>query len=181
MPREFQGWMARCRELHPGWRFRLWTNHDVGRFVMAPMIDAARKPAQKADIMRLEILHRHGGIYIDADTEVLRPFDPLLDAEAFAGLQHEEKRYLSTTPMGATPGSAFFAKTMELLPTREINGNIVAQTANDFVTSVHLDHPELPLTVHPKYRFCPYLWWESPPLAYSPETYCAHHWAKSWA
>lgn len=37
------------------------------------------KPAHQADVFRLHILCRHGGMYLDADTVVLRDLTPLFD------------------------------------------------------------------------------------------------------
>ena len=43
--------------------------------------------AHKADVVRLEQLIRHGGIYLDADVIVHAPFDPLLDNSVVMGLE----------------------------------------------------------------------------------------------
>ena len=37
-----------------------------------------RKPTERSDIIRLEVLFRFGGVYVDTDVECLRPIDPLL-------------------------------------------------------------------------------------------------------
>jgi len=181
LPKQHRKWMDDNMRLHAGdptWEMRLWTDSDVDQFKTAGMIKEARRPAQKADIMRIEIVYEHGGVYLDTDTEVLRRFDPLLGDEAFAGLQQEN--YLCTTPLGAVPKSAFFSKLMGALETRKVNGDILKQTANTFVTEFWLANQDLPLAVYPTHCFCPYLWWDKPPLAYSPETFCVHHWNQSW-
>lgn len=41
-------------------------------------------PAQQADYMRLEVLWREGGIYVDWDMEPYRPLDPFLPLKGFA-------------------------------------------------------------------------------------------------
>lgn len=71
---------------HPGWEHRLWTPDDIDRLDMVnrDLYDRAETEAPddwlrwRADIARLEILHQHGGVYVDMDTACLRPFDPLL-------------------------------------------------------------------------------------------------------
>jgi mannosyltransferase OCH1-like enzyme len=43
-----------------------------------------------SDYLRMELLERWGGIYLDADTQILKPFDDVLDNEMFVC---EEKNY----------------------------------------------------------------------------------------
>src|SRR5207247_997753 len=42
-----------------------------------------RQPAERSDMLRLELLQRHGGIYLDADFECRRSLEPLLDGVEF--------------------------------------------------------------------------------------------------
>jgi len=44
-------------------------------------------PAAKANVLRAAILAAEGGVYLDADTVTVRPFDDLRRAEAFCGLE----------------------------------------------------------------------------------------------
>ncbi len=48
-----------------------------------------QKWAFLSDFARLLILKEHGGIYLDADVEVIRPLDKLLEYEAFLGFENE--------------------------------------------------------------------------------------------
>lgn len=48
---------------------------------------ALRHYAHQADVMRLDMLIEHGGIYLDLDTIVRRSFEPLLRHRAVMGLQ----------------------------------------------------------------------------------------------
>ena len=38
------------------------------------LMDQATNPAMRSDVLRLEILHRYGGIYADIDSVALRSF-----------------------------------------------------------------------------------------------------------
>jgi hypothetical protein len=49
-------------------------------------------PAHRADVVRLEKLIEHGGMYLDCDVLVMRDFDGLLDHECVLGLQGEAPR-----------------------------------------------------------------------------------------
>lgn len=43
------------------------------------------------DYVRLKALTEMGGIYMDTDVEVVKPLDPFLEQEAFAGFEHETR------------------------------------------------------------------------------------------
>lgn len=74
-----RSWMRR----HPAFSVMLWTDRDLNRAHGAPepfpalkqQILAAKAPEQKADLMRLEAVMRHGGFYVDLDFELCRPID----------------------------------------------------------------------------------------------------------
>jgi len=44
-------------------------------------------PAHQADVIRLEMLRRHGGIYLDLDVISINPFDPLLRNSVVMGIE----------------------------------------------------------------------------------------------
>lgn len=50
----------------------------------------AKKWGFVPDYARLDIIYNHGGIYLDTDVEVLRPFDPLLDCKGFIGFENDD-------------------------------------------------------------------------------------------
>lgn len=52
-----------------------------------------------SDWLRLYVLYREGGIYLDTDVEVLKPYDTLLNNHMFIGL--EENGYIGTGVIGA--------------------------------------------------------------------------------
>ncbi len=64
--------------------------------------------AHRAGVLRLQTLHREGGIYMDADTLCLRPFMPLLGLnEVVMGLQGAEGYGLCDAVILAQPRAAF--------------------------------------------------------------------------
>ncbi|CAJ1337075.1 unnamed protein product [Effrenium voratum] len=54
---------------HPGWGFHLWSDDEVARLPMIneEIYNKERMWQCKADILRLEFLWHHGGMYVDAD------------------------------------------------------------------------------------------------------------------
>lgn len=85
------------RAMHPDWEFRLWGNQDFAATAWANRahMDAmwGRELNGVADMMRWEILYRHGGVLVDADSICVRPLDDhLLECEAFACWESEVAR-----------------------------------------------------------------------------------------
>jgi len=64
--------------------------------------------AHKADVIRLEMLRRHGGIYLDLDVICVNPFDPLLQNPAVMGI--EPGTGLCNAVILAQPQAPFIAR-----------------------------------------------------------------------
>ena len=170
---------ARCgeswKEHHPDWTFRLWTDAD------APMpdgVERARNVGERTDLVRYEILRRHGGIYADTDVECLRPLDELLDGVvAFAG--YEVPGRLCNALIGAVPGHRAFTDAVVSVQRTVGTGLYPFATATTFLTRVLEPVPDV--TLFAAERFYPYLWDEPDPgpAGYG-DAYAVHHWAKSW-
>ena len=80
LPEKSINFIKRIKELHPTFEYRLWTDKDLTshNFINIDYINKTQSYAQKADIMRLEILYNYGGIYLDIDMEVLKNLESLL-------------------------------------------------------------------------------------------------------
>lgn len=64
-----------------------------------------------SDYLRLWILENQGGIYLDTDVEVLKPFDPLLNQHVFMG--YEANNFVGTAVIGAEKGNTLIARLLE--------------------------------------------------------------------
>lgn len=117
-------WMQTWREMNPDFTYRLWDeeaieafrlrNHEVyRRFLLEALYDSA------ADVARVEILGRCGGVYADADSVALRPMGdaPFMEAGFFA--QHEPNdmhpELITNAFMGAVPRHPVLARYIEML------------------------------------------------------------------
>jgi mannosyltransferase OCH1-like enzyme len=64
------------RTKHPAWQCRVWRNAELDgmQWKSRRQIDIFRATERRegiADLMRYEILDDHGGVYVDADTDLL--------------------------------------------------------------------------------------------------------------
>eukprot|EP00741_Cyanophora_paradoxa_P022173 tig00021435_g21405.t1 len=67
-------WRVDYQNDNPGWEYRLWTDAECEKMKMfnRDFYDQEKMYQCKADILRLEILYEHGGVYIDADMVSLK-------------------------------------------------------------------------------------------------------------
>jgi inositol phosphorylceramide mannosyltransferase catalytic subunit len=97
LPKEHGPWIETWKRHHPDWEFTLWTEENLPEDPIRPeVVERLRAPVERADILRLEILYRHGGVYLDTDLECLRPIDPELEGEEFVGVCHKPGRITNT-------------------------------------------------------------------------------------
>ena len=95
MPELVQTCIASWHTHMPDWEYRLWTEdnfeiNEAPQYVREAY--AAKKYAFVSDYVRLWALEREGGLYMDVDFEVYKPFDDLMEQyEAFAGYEGSKR------------------------------------------------------------------------------------------
>jgi hypothetical protein len=104
LPKEHGPWIETWKQHHPDWEFRMWTEDNLPENPLRPeVLERLRAPVERADILRLEIVYRHGGVYLDTDLECLRPLDDVLEDREFVGVCHKPGR-ITNTAIAAVPG-----------------------------------------------------------------------------
>lgn len=90
MPRSIRKCMDTWRRVMPGYELKLWdtSNFDVASVPFVEEACRMRKWAFAADYIRMYALYHEGGIYLDSDVKVLKPFDDLLDCSFFSSLEY---------------------------------------------------------------------------------------------
>ena len=113
LPDDHKPWIESWKRHHPDWEFRLWTEENLPEDPVRPeILELLRAPVERADILRLEILYRHGGVYLDGDLECLRPIDPVLEGEEFVGVCHKPGR-ITNTAIAAAPGHPMLERALD--------------------------------------------------------------------
>ncbi len=183
MPEKEQRFAESWTRHHPGWERRLWHDGNLPPLRNQELFDRAPSWAQKADILRFELLHEYGGIYVDGDFECLRNLEPLLDGvRAFCG--REDPVRVSNALIGCVPGHPFLAAVVAALPDSVAwlpNRGPNEQTGPDLLTRVLLEQEALgreSATVFGPEIFYPYHWSEMERADEDfPEAYAAHRWS----
>ena len=78
--------------------------------------DSATNLGEKSDILRLEILHQFGGVYVDTDFECLQTLEPIRQRGGFfAALSNVGFFEVSNGIMGASPQHPVILRAMEFV------------------------------------------------------------------
>lgn len=182
------------------WQCMCWneTNFDIAAApVYVRQAYEARKFAFVSDYVRLWALEQYGGLYMDVDFMVYRPFDDLMDKyPAFAGYEGSKRQpvmqgVLASEPHGAWvrdmlstyEGRAFIKPdgSLDLTPnTSYFTDRLESQgfTADGVEKDVCVNG-QFFLHVLPVWAFCPLL--TTGEDVRTPETYCEHKGESSWA
>ena len=171
-------WLAH----HPTWEYRLWNLANLDfEPRCAPLLPKCQHPAQIADLLRMEILCQHGGVYLDTDFECLRPIDEIIE-DVFEFGCSDDGRCLSIAILGAQKGSHLFNAVVDNFPKKVGERPVNIETGPAFFTEVLLKKGfNNNFTVFPSHFFYPFNYHtpdrSSVDLSHS---YAVHHYADSW-
>ncbi|CAH02356.1 mannosylinositol phosphorylceramide synthase catalytic subunit CSH1 [Kluyveromyces lactis] len=119
IPEHWKDGQRKCIELHPDYKYFLWTDQKSRQFIQEEYpwfletFDNYKYPIQRADAIRYFVLSHFGGIYIDLDDGCERRLDPLLTVPAF--VRKTSPTGVSNDVMGSVPRHPFFLKVLESL------------------------------------------------------------------
>ncbi|WP_400087345.1 glycosyltransferase [Yoonia sp. R78084] len=199
-----KAWPESWQRHNPDWEYRLWTDDDLLAFVRQcyPELEALYlsypKPVQRADMARYLILHHHGGVYADIDTECMAPLDIIAGEEriifsaepleqAFHAHRLGMDLVLSNAVMASPKGHPFWpylckamircqhgkAHILETTGPLLLTGAYETYRDKDTisVSSCHLFNPlNMALTASPSPRFGDY----------AHHTVAHHYWGSTW-
>lgn len=143
-------YQAIVRKLHPEWTYKLWTDEDNDAFVKTefpefyPVFIGLPKNIMRADVIRYLLMDKLGGLYLDTDYEMLRPFD-LLNHGAVVPFENtlndgSGNKRLGNAFFAAAPGSSFFREVIRVLqirPALKADANVLTTTGPAFLTTVY--------------------------------------------
>ena len=116
-----------------GYKYMIWTEDAISSSLMkkelAKVFKGYESLAGKADILRLAVLYKYGGVYIDADTVIMRPekFDTFIKkntANVFFGWENinakrtrklglAQKKLVANGLIGAEKGHPFLKELLD--------------------------------------------------------------------
>jgi glycosyltransferase involved in cell wall biosynthesis len=123
LPEKVQQCVASWRKYCPDWEIKLWNedNFDLSMNSFAREAYEAGKMGFATDFIRTCLLYTHGGVYMDADMELLQSIDFLLENRAFTGIENAYSKpdgshdfsYLGSGLLGSEKGHPYFKAVMD--------------------------------------------------------------------
>lgn len=114
MPKLEQKCVNRFKKFFPDYKIMRWdeSNFDVSFNKYVKEAYDAGKYAYVSDVCRLKALYEYGGVYLDADCKVLKPFNDLLDCHAFTGFG-ADNRELAACTLAFESGDPFIKECLD--------------------------------------------------------------------
>lgn len=176
----------------PDWKYILWNedNFDISSYPYAQEAYDAKKYAFVSDVARLFALKEYGGVYFDVDFEVYKPFDDLLQNEAFAGFEGSKTNPIMMGVLGSVQNGNWVSWQLEQYQDRHFFADGIPDTTTNvrFITDLMIKRGFLPngqeqdcmdLHVYPVDYFCPRQ--TTGEYIRTNHTYCEHLGIGSWS
>lgn len=108
-PNTFHNVLESWKRFAPGFTIKEWNDDNVSEFDLPEYYHKAireKKWAFASDVLRMHILKRYGGVYLDTDQMIIKDISPLWlnelkDVELFTASYHEVDNYFGVQFIGA--------------------------------------------------------------------------------
>ena len=170
----------------------MWTDQDIESFklVNKDAFDKAVSYAERANLLRLEILERYGGIYVDSDFECLQNFDFFNENfEFYAGITPAIRRQsiISNALIASIPHHPILLACIKKINKTDYTITQMHRNGTVHFSTTILDECANNQTINlAKIVFLPPEFFYPLPTADAPRSlitissFETHHWAGSW-
>lgn len=140
MPELAQRCIASWHKYMPDWEYKLWNedNFDVNLVHYTKEAYEAKKYAFVSDYVRLWALYNEGGLYMDVDFEVYKPFDDLMHQKAFAGFEGSKHLPVMMGVVASRAGGIWVKEMLDAYQNRHFirpDGSLDMTTNVQFITT----------------------------------------------
>lgn len=193
MPQLALDCIASWHKYMPDWEYKLWDedNFDINCNQYVKEAYKAKKFAFVSDYARLIALKDHGGLYMDVDFNVFKPFDDLLHYKAFAGFEGSKRHPVMMGVIASEPNGEWINELLDIYEDLHFikeDGSFdmlantsrmsIAMQAKGFIPNgIEQDYKDLHIL--PVDYFCPRQ--TTGEYFKTENTYCDHIGVSSWA
>lgn len=192
IPLEVTQVIEQWKEKLHDYQFVLWNedNFDYKKLKFTDEAYQAKKFAFVADVCRLHALLKFGGIYLDTDVEIIKPFDDLLSLLAFMGFEDDAK--IGTSVIGSVSNGEFINEFYDIYTQRRfiLDNNKLNMVSNVDLISNYLkdktdkiDQTKISyqdkLIIFSRDYFSPKNF-DTGEINMTTNTYSIHHFSQSW-
>lgn len=195
MPYKFRRYIKKWKKLSPDYEIKLWNenNYDIDKIPFVKTAAEKGKWAFVTDYIRIDVLYRFGGIYLDTDVEMIKPFDNLLKYKAFCGFECSDYVNFGSA-VGAEPNNKIIKEMLDYYGALEFTDDVLKNNTSPIVQTKILmrhglknDRTEQNRTeqeiegfhVFPAEYFCP-MNYSQILDSLTENTYSIHHFSASW-
>jgi len=200
IPTDVQNYVDGWKRLMPDYEIIRWNadNFDIHSVKWVEQAVEAKKWAFAADYIRLWAVYNYGGIYLDSDVEVLKPFDDLLELPYFLGLEVNHSPTFPIAPEMGIFGSLKNASWLKLIldyyenriftnnrsaqiPIPHIVVYVLSKHKYNFIQSSpeNFDYNSQTINLFSSEYFSPKYWLTKENFL-TEKTYSIHHFIGSW-
>lgn len=176
IPGEMAAYMQTAPDMNPEWKWMVWTAQTIGILGLnyADLMAKFKAPVHVSDFVRLVVIHKYGGIYLDSDVEVVKPLDSLCEFDAVAAEQ-DGTGQICPAVFGARQDHPWIVWQIQ----HALDYSVPNEPWN---VGLMTDAPREGLTLVPTDTFYPWLW-NTPKeqRTVTERTLAIHHWKGSWA
>ena len=196
-PESIQRCIDSWKRVLPDYELILWDTKrfDLSSSQWVKQAFESKKYAFAADYIRMYALYHFGGIYLDSDVEVLKPFDDLLDLPYFLG-QEKTPSGIEAATIGCEKGWPMAKLLLDRYDNLRFKGEDghfdlralpytlrrcieVNYQYNLIQDKTQFNYEEEVVNVFPVDYFSPKDWYNGK-IVITPNTYSIHHFAASW-
>lgn len=126
-------WKRKC----PDFVIKRWDESNVDLQACEFLIQAYQNKAWAfvSDYVRLQIIYKHGGVYLDTDVEILKDLTPLLCHEAYFGMEQKSKLINTGIGFGAKQGHPILKELISLYENIQFDEDIINELACPLLTA----------------------------------------------
>lgn len=168
LPAQYAEYCLGWKDLHPGWKYRLWDTYSVCSVLEIKnrtlMYNAARISPNAtlqfiSDVVRYELLYAFGGVWLDVDIKPQKPLDSLCVVQAWITWE-QTGVWVNNAAMACQQAHPWVAEIRDNLA--ENVKKFPASAANthksgpQFITPITKKHAAV--EIYPQEYFFPYSW-----------------------
>ena len=176
-------YIAGWKKILPDYEFVKWdlSRFDVDSSVWVREAVEKKKYAFASDYIRIYAVYHYGGIYLDMDVEVIKPFDELLDAPYMYAYESPDEKLIEAGCFGAEKNDPFLKACLEYYKDRHFvieNGGCDIRPLSK-VMSYIIKKKKLSLNIY-SWEYFTAKSFETGIETPGVNTYAIHHFAGSW-
>lgn len=164
-------------------------NFDVNQHPFSMMAYEHKAWAFVSDYARLKIIYEFGGVYLDTDVELLKSLNPLLEHEAYVGVEQGDFQINTGLGFGAKKNNTSVREMLEMYDDLEFKPHQVDKLACPKLNTIPFENKGFMkidknqiinnCMIYTDKYFCPYAPMTSS-NKFGDDTYSIHHYGASW-